>query len=114
MGWPGPMTHRQFRAWQAWLARQWDEPDRTDHYLMQVAAEVRRSAAGRKARQVKLEHLRIRFVEKKAPESLSPADLELRKKQVSQQRLARRLASLGNAGAVNKARAELDRRQAGG
>lgn len=42
MGWRPPMTHRQFVAWQDWLGRQWNEPTRSDHYLMQIAAEVRR------------------------------------------------------------------------
>jgi len=32
------MTHRQFEAWQEWLAMQWNLPDRSDHYMMQVAA----------------------------------------------------------------------------
>lgn len=37
MGWPGPLTHRQYETWQAWLEQQWNEPSRTDHYLMSVA-----------------------------------------------------------------------------
>lgn len=40
MGWPGPMTHRQFLAWRAWLAMEWDRPSRSDHYLMQIASET--------------------------------------------------------------------------
>lgn len=38
MGWPGPMTARQFRAWRAWLEMQWNLPDRGDFYAMQIAA----------------------------------------------------------------------------
>ena len=38
MGWAGPMTHRQFEAWQAWLGEEWGRPSRNDFYLMQVAA----------------------------------------------------------------------------
>lgn len=38
MGWPGPLTHRQFEAWQAWLDLDMDRPSRTDWYLMQLAA----------------------------------------------------------------------------
>lgn len=34
------MTHRQYLAWREWLAEQWNRPSRTDHYLMQVAAET--------------------------------------------------------------------------
>lgn len=33
-------THRQFRAWVAWDQEQWNKPDRTDYYLMQVAQEI--------------------------------------------------------------------------
>lgn len=61
LGWPGPMTHRQFLVWSAWLDEQWNRPDRTDHYLMQVAAEVRRGNAGKKARQVKMQHFLLEF-----------------------------------------------------
>lgn len=28
--------------WDYWLDHQWNKPDRTDHYLMQIAREVRR------------------------------------------------------------------------
>lgn len=38
MGWPGPMTDRQFQAWQAWLKADWNRPSRADHYAMQVAS----------------------------------------------------------------------------
>ena len=31
------LTHREFATWRAWLDQQWNEPDRTDHYLMQLA-----------------------------------------------------------------------------
>lgn len=34
------MTHREYRTWQVWLEKQWNEPDRTDHYLMQIAGYV--------------------------------------------------------------------------
>jgi hypothetical protein len=34
------MTARQFAAWREWLAAEWDEPGRTDWYLMQLAAET--------------------------------------------------------------------------
>lgn len=55
------MTARQFRAWQAWLALEMESPSRTDHYLMQVAAEVRRGQV-KNPRQVKLNDFRLRFV----------------------------------------------------
>lgn len=60
MGWPGPMTHRQFAAWQAWLAEQWNVPSRTDNYLISIAAEIRRGNVKDPAR-VKFEHLKLKF-----------------------------------------------------
>lgn len=40
MGWPGPMTHRQFMAWQFWEAEQWNQPSRSDYYAMLIANRV--------------------------------------------------------------------------
>lgn len=38
MGWPGPMTHRQFLAWQAWQRLDIEQPQRAEIvYTMQVA-----------------------------------------------------------------------------
>lgn len=43
MGWDQPdgMTHRQFEAWQQWLDDTYSQPDRSDFYSMQIAAEIR-------------------------------------------------------------------------
>lgn len=41
MGWRGPMTHRQFEAWHAWLELEQNRPSRADWYAMQTALEVR-------------------------------------------------------------------------
>lgn len=38
LGWPGPVTYRQYLVWMEWLRRQWNEPSRSDHYAMQVGA----------------------------------------------------------------------------
>lgn len=35
-------TNRQYLAWLAWLDKQWNEPSRTDYYLMRVAQTVTR------------------------------------------------------------------------
>ena len=40
MGYSGPMTHREYRTQRIWLDEQWNEPSRTDHYLIQIAAYV--------------------------------------------------------------------------
>jgi hypothetical protein len=55
------MTHRQYATWAAWQDAQWNEPGREDHYLMQIAAEVRRGRA-KNPRQVKDKDLKISFV----------------------------------------------------
>lgn len=34
------MTHRQFEAWQAWLAEEWNKPDRGDYYTMRLIHTV--------------------------------------------------------------------------
>ncbi len=60
MGWPGPMTERQFRTWNAWLDQQWNKPTLTDHYLMEVGAEVRRGWV-KDPHKVKIEDMRLTF-----------------------------------------------------
>lgn len=54
------MTYRQYKTWQAWLDLQWDNPDRHDLYLMQIACEVRRVLSD-KPNQIKLDHFHLRF-----------------------------------------------------
>lgn len=61
LGWPGPMTHRQYLAWLAWLGAQWNLPDRNDHYLMQVALEVVRSRPTKQPVTLKLDDMKIPF-----------------------------------------------------
>jgi len=60
MGWEGPVTWRQFEVWQAWLDMQWNEPSRSDWYLMRVAANVLRAAGDKDATE---EKMRLRFVD---------------------------------------------------
>jgi hypothetical protein len=76
MGLPGPMTHRMFLAWQAWLEMQWNKPTKTDHYLMQIAVEVRRVLA-KDPRKIKLDDARLEFSKpgdkKKVPEEVAGA-----------------------------------------
>lgn len=71
MGWPGPMTHRQFDAWRAWLALQWDRPSRADWYAMQTACEVRRVLSS-KPNSVRVEQFALQF--KDQSERHQPAD----------------------------------------
>jgi hypothetical protein len=36
------VTHRQYVAWEDWLDRRWDEPDKTEWYLMGIMCQVAR------------------------------------------------------------------------
>lgn len=59
LGWPGPMTHRQYQAWQTWLEHEWDFPTKDQQYLMSIACEVRRVLA-KNPDSHKLEHLKLK------------------------------------------------------
>jgi len=63
MGWPGPMTHRQFEAWQRWLVEQLNRPSRSDFYAMQVAYEARNilRSLGGGGRALSMEDFRLQF-----------------------------------------------------
>ncbi len=55
------ITYRQHLGILEWLDQQWNTLDKKDHYLIQIATEVRRTHS-RKG--VKLEDLKIPFVHK--------------------------------------------------
>ncbi len=69
----GRWTHREYLTRLAWLDEQWNQPSRADHYLMQVAQEVRR-VLHKNPGQVLLDHFRIPFVQKKPKKKLKPED----------------------------------------
>lgn len=54
------ISYRQYSTWIAWLDQQWNKPDRSDHYMMQVAAEVRR-VLSKKPQSIKLGHFLLKF-----------------------------------------------------
>jgi hypothetical protein len=61
MGWPGPMTHPQFEAWQAWLDEvQFEHPSMTDLHLMRVAQRVEQVLMTEGRDQVTLRHEQVR------------------------------------------------------
>jgi hypothetical protein len=53
-------TEREMRITLAWLRMQWDRPNRTDWYLMQIAAEVRKGLV-KYPNHVKTDQLKIKF-----------------------------------------------------
>jgi hypothetical protein len=61
MGWHGPVTHRQYCVWQYWLASEWNQPDRSDHYLMQIAFAILRVNAKHPSK-VRMQDQKIEFV----------------------------------------------------
>lgn len=74
MGWPGPMTHRQFAVWLAWLGEEWNHPSRTDHYLMQLDVTVKRLLAKHPGR-IKFEQSQLKFgpVARRGPQTKEQA-----------------------------------------
>jgi hypothetical protein len=54
-------TEKEMRITLAWLRMQWDRPDRTDWYLMQIAAEVRKGLV-KHPNSVKTDQLKIKFI----------------------------------------------------
>ena len=53
------MSYREFLTWVAWLDLQWDNPSRTDSYLMQIAYEVHQVLRARK--NVKAKNFKLKF-----------------------------------------------------
>lgn len=56
LGWP----NREVNLWAAWLDDQWNQPDRTDHYLIQVAYLVA-LANSKNPRRLKMGQFKIEF-----------------------------------------------------
>ena len=53
-------THRELLTWLAWLDNKESNPDPTQYYLMQIAAEVRRVLAKNPSK-VKLDDFQLQF-----------------------------------------------------
>jgi len=61
------MTHREYLTRLAWLNMEWEKPSLSDHYLMQIAQEVRR-VLSKKPKNIKLDDFEIKWVPKKTLE----------------------------------------------
>lgn len=66
-------THREFLAWMAWLAKGWEEPSRTEFYLIELLAEIRRSWV-KNAKQVKAKEFQLKFARKASDKSEAESD----------------------------------------
>lgn len=54
-------THRQMLSWMEYLNIDADRPDKLENYLMQIAAEVRKTKA-KNPRAVRIEDFKLKFV----------------------------------------------------
>lgn len=70
MGWSGPMTHRQFDAWQEWFELDLEKPDRHDFYAMQIAAKIE----GIFKNNVDINSMKMSFQKPIDPKDLPPDD----------------------------------------
>jgi hypothetical protein len=65
MGWPGPLTHRQYLAWHEWLLMKANRPSTTEYYLMGIRQEIRQ-VNSKKGHTVKMEDMIIPFARRTA------------------------------------------------
>jgi len=69
-------SERQLKLWMLYLQRQWNRPNRTDHYLMQVAALVRDQNKKRGQAPTKIGQLLITFGMNKLFKSNKPEEAQ--------------------------------------
>ena len=86
MGWPGPITHRQFQAWELWYHDlRWQETTPEHYYLAQIAKEA--ACSDLKAsdkRKVKTERFLLKFkTARKTPRTPAEVAAEARKSHLS-------------------------------
>ena len=77
-------THRQYMDWLAWFEQELNNPDRTDHYLMQIAYEVKWGNV-KDGKSLKLDHFKLPFKRVKA-KSVAPS---AKRKETKQEATAR-------------------------
>lgn len=70
------MTHREFLTWEVWLDAEWSHPSRSDHYMMQVATEVRR-VLSKNPNGIKIKDFRLTFGESGERERKKISEKEL-------------------------------------
>jgi hypothetical protein len=57
-------SHREYLLWKRHFKDEWNHPNRTDHYLMQIAREVKR-VLSKKPAKIQLKHFLLDFNPKK-------------------------------------------------
>lgn len=85
------------RTWIEWLDQQWDKPNRSDHYLMQIAAEIARTRNPKHAGSIKLAQFKVPFklVDAAGKEILTPEEIKRKQEQSTIQARSRWLGWLG-------------------
>lgn len=94
LGWRGPMTHRQFKAWQEWEREQWNHPSRDNWYEMQTACEVRRVLMKDKSATTP-QDFKMRFVDPKPVQSSPQEGGRAKDKYVSKVAISQAVAKVG-------------------
>jgi len=81
IGWPGPMTYRQFCVWHRWMVESLNQPDRHDYYAMQIAAEVRRTILQNKRQSITPTDFKLEWKPvKAAPKKATKEEIEANKR----------------------------------
>ena len=78
MGWPGPITHRQFVVLKLWEREDMDVPDKVCYYLMQIAAETWKTQIKNPDR-VDTNKFRIKFKKPDEEQIMSAEELAMQK-----------------------------------
>ncbi len=90
-------TYREYRLWANYFKYELNNPDRTDHYLMRIAAEIRSSNAENDT-EIDLNEFKINFTFKsKEPEKveLTPEEKAQKAKEFSQKFISAFKAAYG-------------------
>jgi hypothetical protein len=75
-------THKEHLTWLAYLEQQMNEPNRTDHYLMQLTVELVRFMSlvvSHKNSDVTMDKVRLRFSREEPTRQLSEEEINLKR-----------------------------------
>lgn len=75
LGWPIKLSHREYLTWLAWTQDEWNQPNRTDYYLMQLTMVLKQKFA-RNPSIFNLNDQRIEFEPEAARPINQPADIK--------------------------------------
>jgi len=67
-------SHRDYKTWLVWEREQWNDPSRSDHYLMQIAQAIYASKSRSSAALDKFK-IPFKFIRRQAQSNQNMADL---------------------------------------